>query len=213
MDTPSADEASAALPPMALLATLQTATTVWQGVTERRTGRDPVAQESAEAARSYLEAAGEELTRLHMQLLMAKVQAASSAADTPPGGDKSDDHAAPPPTAQQSPGDGPEPSTSDGEAGASTPGPARLADTVRRFDMLMKLHRTDRLLHGAHQRLMSLYPDVSEELVEEARRCRGELSPLRDAPRRSSREEPFEERLAFFLQRLLSFAAWMQREL
>ncbi|PSQ76442.1 MAG: hypothetical protein BRD37_07045 [Bacteroidetes bacterium QH_8_67_23] len=195
MSTPSVDDenAGAALPPMALLATLQTATTVWEGVRERREGRDPAAQEAAGDARAYLDDAAGELTRLHMQLLMAKVQAdrasEGNTADRP-SDDGSDDEPAPPVSSA-----------------------SRLTAAVRRFDLLMKLRRTDRLLHGAHQRLMSLYPDVSEELVEEARQCRRELSDLRDA---STGDRPaetsFEEALALFLQRLLGFAAWTQRE-
>ena len=191
MSTPSVDDenAGAALPPMALLATLQTATTVWEGVRERREGRDPAAQEAAGDARAYLDDAAGELTRLHMQLLMAKVQAdrasEGNTADRP-----SDDEPAPPVSSA-----------------------SRLTAAVRRFDLLMKLRRTDRLLHGAHQRLMSLYPDVSEELVEEARQCRRELSDLRDASTGDRlAETSFEEALALFLQRLLGFAAWTQRE-
>ena len=173
---------------MALLATLQTATTVWEGVRERRAGRDPAAQEPAGQARAYLQAAAAELTRLHMQLLMAKIQVA------PPD----DDAAAPAEhSADEKPGDS----------------SAHMAATVRRFDLLMKLRRADRLLHGAHQRLMSLYPAVSEELVEEARRCRGALARLHGAPSRAPVGEGFGEDLAFFLQRLLSFAAWLEREL
>lgn len=194
MSTPSVDDenAGAALPPMALLATLQTATTVWEGVRERREGRDPAAQEAAGDARAYLDDAAGELTRLHMQLLMAKVQAdrASEGNTEGPSDGGSDDEPAPP----VSPA-------------------SRLTAAVRRFDLLMKLRRTDRLLHGAHQRLMSLYPDVSEELVEEARQCRRELSDLRDASTGDRlAETSFEEALALFLQRLLGFAAWTQRE-
>ncbi|PSQ68189.1 MAG: hypothetical protein BRD29_04420 [Bacteroidetes bacterium QH_2_67_10] len=95
MSTPSVDDenAGAALPPMALLATLQTATTVWEGVRERREGRDPAAQEAAGDARAYLDDAAGELTRLHMQLLMAKVQAdrASEGNTEGPSDDGSDD--------------------------------------------------------------------------------------------------------------------------
>lgn len=40
---------------------------------------------------------------------------------------------------------------------------------LRRFDALMTLRRTTRLLEVVHQRLLSLYPDVAEDLVEEAR--------------------------------------------
>ncbi|PSQ80489.1 MAG: hypothetical protein BRD46_04105 [Bacteroidetes bacterium QS_8_68_15] len=196
MSTSSVDDenADAALPPMALLATLQTATTVWEGLRERREGRDPAGQEAAGTARAYLDDAAGELTRLHMQLLMAKVQA---------------DRASP---------FGSEGGSDEGEEPAEERSPAAgsPAAAARRFDLLMKLRRTDRLLHGAHQRLMSLYPAVSEELVEEARHCQGELSRLRNvssAGAPPSDDASLDEALALFLQRLLSFATWTQREL
>jgi len=44
-----------------------------------------------------------------------------------------------------------------------------IARLVHRFDGLMTLHRMVRLLQIMHQRLMSLYPDIEIELVEEAR--------------------------------------------
>ena len=40
---------------------------------------------------------------------------------------------------------------------------------VRRFNDLMTLRQVSGLLQVIHQRLLSLYPDVSETLVEEAR--------------------------------------------
>lgn len=40
---------------------------------------------------------------------------------------------------------------------------------VRRFNDLMTLRQVSGLLQVIHQRLLSLYPDVSERLVEEAR--------------------------------------------
>ena len=227
----SPDDSAAALPSMALLATLQTATTVWEAVEERRAGRDPSAQEPAAAARASLEAAVRELTRLHMQILMAKVQAARPSAEDDAAGQGTEPKAeAPasdqPPTARSDSGE-------DDPAEPASPAPppsafARLAVTVRRFDLLMKLRRTDRLLHSVHQRLMSLYPAVSEELVEEARRCRGALSRVRTLPgSTSARAAPtapaspadlpsaggFDARLDAFLQRLLSLAAWIQHEL
>lgn len=53
---------------------------------------------------------------------------------------------------------------------------AHLPRLVRRFDDLMTLRRVGRLLQRIHQCLLSLYPGVSEDLVEEVRyleaRCR-----------------------------------------
>lgn len=192
-------ETDTTLPPMALLATLQTAWTVKGAIGERRAGRDPAAQQSADDARAYLAEAARELTRLHMQLLMAKVQAARPL----------------PSASSQSDGLPPDGLPPDGKPGDENPEPparGQRVAMVRQFDVLMKLRRTGRLLHSAHQRLMSLYPAVSEELVEEARRCRGELSTL-DAVDDASGEDRFGEPLTLFLQRLLSFAAWLEREL
>jgi hypothetical protein len=187
-------ETDTTLPPMALLATLQTAWTVKGAIGERRAGRDPAAQQSADDARAYLAEAARGLTRLHMQLLMAKVQAAR-----------------PLPSAS-SQSDGLPPDGKPGDENPEPPARGRRVAMVRQFDVLMKLRRTGRLLHSAHQRLMSLYPAVSEELVEEARRCRGELSTL-DAVDDAPGEDRFGEPLTLFLQRLLSFAAWLEREL
>lgn len=73
-------------------------------------------------------------------------------------------------------------SLSQSERGRET----HLATLVRRGSDLMLLQRAERLLHGMHQRLMSLYPEVPEEMVEEARRLRQEadelLDPENDAP-------------------------------
>lgn len=45
----------------------------------------------------------------------------------------------------------------------------RIVSFVRRFHHLMGLYRLSRFLGVIHQRLLSLYPDVAEEVVEEAR--------------------------------------------
>ena len=50
-----------------------------------------------------------------------------------------------------------------------------LPHAVRHFDLLLKMRRAERLTQAAHQHLLSLYPDVSEELVEEARRTHDEI--------------------------------------
>ena len=187
---------------MALLATLQTAWTVKGAIGERRAGRDPAAQQPAEDARAYLVEAARELTRLHMQLLMAKVQATRR----PPGDGPARDDG----SAQDGGPAGTDCAEPDSAAGAPEEASARRVAAVRRFDVLMKLRRTGRLLHGAHQRLMSLYPAVSGELVEEARRCQGALAELSEGSNVAG--DPFGEPMALFLQRLLSFAAWLERE-
>ena len=47
--------------------------------------------------------------------------------------------------------------------------PAGIAGRVRRFGELQQLRRLGRLFQRIHQRLLSLYPDVPESLVETAR--------------------------------------------
>lgn len=78
---------------------------------------------------------------------------------------------------------------------------------VRRFDDLMTLNRVARLLHLMHQRLLSLYPEVSEALVEEVRVLEAECSRLRTAD-----EAELPDALALFLDRTLLFTASVQRE-
>ncbi len=43
------------------------------------------------------------------------------------------------------------------------------AFSVQRYVDLMRLQKTSQLLHRMHQHLLSLYPDIDEALVEEAR--------------------------------------------
>lgn len=83
-----------------------------------------------------------------------------------------------------------------------------LAASVRRFDLLMKLRRVERLLHGAHQRLLSLYPEVPEELVEEARTTHGMCAALLEAE-----EDALLLRLPSLLRQLNAFAAHLHRAL
>lgn len=49
---------------------------------------------------------------------------------------------------------------------------------VKRFEELHRLAEASSLLHRIHQRLLSLYPGVSEELLEEARDLRGQSAGL-----------------------------------
>lgn len=83
-----------------------------------------------------------------------------------------------------------------------------LAASVRRFDLLMKLRRAERLLHGAHQRLLSLYPEAPEELVEEARTTHGVCRALLEAE-----EDAFLVHLSSLLRQLNAFAAHLHRTL
>lgn len=84
----------------------------------------------------------------------------------------------------------------------------RLATAVRHFDLLMKLRRSERLVQEMHQRLLSLYPDVSEELVEEARILRLEMDEVL-ATVASDTDGPH---LSDVLERGVSFVVWMRHE-
>ncbi|MFB6099268.1 MAG: hypothetical protein ABEK84_09205 [Salinibacter sp.] len=83
-----------------------------------------------------------------------------------------------------------------------------LPNAVRHFDLLLKLRRAERLTQAMHQHLLSLYPDVSEALVEEARTTHDEIERFLDtAP--SDTEGPH---LADVLERGLSFVVWSRHE-
>lgn len=87
-------------------------------------------------------------------------------------------------------------------------GEERLAHAVRHFDLLLKLRRVERLTQKMHQHLLSLYPDVSEELVEEARRVHDEVARfLETAP-----SNPDGPPLSDVLERGVSFVVWTRHE-
>ena len=71
---------------------------------------------------------------------------------------------------------------------------------VRRFDSLLTLGRLARLVQTIHQRLLSLYPDVRDDLIEEARHVQAEATALLDAE-----ENVFAGDLPPFLDRSLRF--------
>jgi len=84
-----------------------------------------------------------------------------------------------------------------------------LAHAVRHFDLLMKLRRAERLVKTMHQHLLSLYPDVSEAVVEEARHVHRTLRAVREAGSIEVEEVPS---LPEVLERGLSFAVWTRHE-
>lgn len=84
---------------------------------------------------------------------------------------------------------------------------AHLATVVRHFDERMKLRRVVHLLQEMHQRLLSLYPDVSEELVEEARITLRIGETLLD-----SEGEAFGAHVGPFLERALGLVTWTRHE-
>jgi hypothetical protein len=84
----------------------------------------------------------------------------------------------------------------------------QLAQAVRHFDLLMKLRRAERLVTTMHQHLLSLYPEVSEALVEEARHVHGKIDTLLDTD--SGAAPP--PALPDILERGLSFVVWTRHE-
>ena len=83
-----------------------------------------------------------------------------------------------------------------------------LPHAVRHFDLLLKLRRAERLTKAMHQHLLSLYPDVSETLVEEARKTHDEIDQFLDtAP--AAADGPH---LSDVLERGLSFVVWTRHE-
>jgi len=85
-----------------------------------------------------------------------------------------------------------------------------LAHAVRHFDLLMKLRRAERLVTTMHQHLLSLYPDVSEELVEEARHVHDEIEAVVDTD--TEREGEDRPALSDVLERGISFVVWTRHE-
>jgi hypothetical protein len=81
------------------------------------------------------------------------------------------------------------------------------AHLVRRFDDLMTLQRVARLLHLAHQWLLSLYPDVTEALVEEVRHLEAACAALAEGE-----AETFVERLEPFIERTLVLSVRLREE-
>jgi phosphate uptake regulator len=83
-----------------------------------------------------------------------------------------------------------------------------MAHAVRHFDLLMKLRRAERLVKAMHQDLLSLYPDVSESLVEEARHVHREVQALLDP----ASADDDASALPDVLERGISFAVWTRHE-
>lgn len=163
--SPESPEEAAVLESMALLAMLQTAFGVWQGVEGRRAGQDPSAQEPPEVTRPYLRVAADALQELRLQLAAGRVLA---------------------------------------RHGEDTP----LAASVRYFDLLMKLRYAERVLQRVHQRLMSLYPEVEDALIEEVREVHHAAEMLLDAE-----GEAVLDALPAFLNRVAGFITHLRRAL
>lgn len=83
-----------------------------------------------------------------------------------------------------------------------------LPHAVRHFDLLLKLRHVERLTQSMHQHLLSLYPAVSEALVEEARVTHDEIERLLNTALTDT-EGPH---LSDVLERGLSFVVWTRHE-
>lgn len=86
-------------------------------------------------------------------------------------------------------------------------GEAHITRLVRRYNDLMTLRHVMQQLKVVHQRLLSLYPAVTEMLVEEARLLHEENRALLDVE-----DEAFPIRMEPFLQRALVFAGTLYDE-
>lgn len=78
---------------------------------------------------------------------------------------------------------------------------------VRHFDRLMTLNRVARLLHVMHQRLLSLYPDVAEERLEEVRLLETRAKALLEES-----GDLFSQHLSHFLEDALLLAVKLKYE-
>lgn len=83
-----------------------------------------------------------------------------------------------------------------------------LGAAVRHFDLLLKLRQAGRVLHGTHQRLLSLYPDVSEALVEEVREVHRAVETLVD----DGRVEEVLPELNATAHRIVGVGVWVTHE-
>lgn len=75
-----------------------------------------------------------------------------------------------------------------------------ISTSVRRFSDLSRLRTMCSLLQYMHQRMLSLYPSISEELVEEGRLLISECELLLE-----QEEAPFKKRAPLFVERALRF--------
>lgn len=83
-----------------------------------------------------------------------------------------------------------------------------MAAVVRHFDERMLVYRMGQWAHDIHQALLSLYPRVSEALVEEARAVSNLAEALTEAP-----ADVFVDELHTVAQQALSLTAWAHREI
>jgi len=99
-------------------------------------------------------------------------------------------------------------STRAGLAYARYQSEAGLPALVRRFEHLMTFAGMARTLQVVHQRLLSLYPAITETLVEEARLLHNACMALLDGD-----DDAFSEAAGVFVARMLDFTTGLQDEL
>lgn len=133
----SAAEERAVVRSMSLLSTLSSALEVARAIRERREGRDPSDQQTADLVLPRLEDNADELEARLVAIRTSLIA---------------------------------------GEQGDTTGGVA----LVRHMNLLLLLTSVSRGLHLMHQRLMSLYPAVTEDLVEDSRHLSRASSELVD---------------------------------
>jgi hypothetical protein len=80
--------------------------------------------------------------------------------------------------------------------------------SAQQFDQVMRLNRLHRTLHVVHQRLLSLYPTVSEPLIETARLLEHEASGIL-----AIEYDGFQPALGDFVERGLQFTHDLEHEL
>lgn len=83
-----------------------------------------------------------------------------------------------------------------------------LPHAVRHFDLLLKMRRAERLAQAMHQHLLSLYPEVSEALVEEARRTHDEIERFLE----TASTDADEPHLSDVLEQGTSLIVWVRHE-
>ncbi len=79
---------------------------------------------------------------------------------------------------------------------------------VRRFSDLTRLHKLSHTLHRVHQRLLSLFPQISEELIEEARILHARSQELIEVE-----DINFVPDVTSFIDRALPFCEWLRGEI
>ncbi len=153
------------LPPMVLLATLATATTIWQRIRARRAGNDPSEQEAtASVVPEMAHTLAEVQTHLmRLQTTLVQVQMTNE-----------------------------------------LPGLTH----IRHFDALLTRHRISSHLQALHQRLLSLYPAISAELAEEARRLWTASEAIPDQI-----DTDWIERLSEFVKQGFDLVDWTRQEM